>query len=325
MLSVIIPVFNGEATLTPCIRSAQAQHGIDTEILVIDDGSTDRSAAVAQSFGPKVRLFTGPNGGVSAARNRGIAAASGEWIVFLDADDLLRPGTLRMRLDTAEVTGADVVVCDWQEVRACGDGVQRDRVRRLDLCPQQEDIEIGFATGAWAPPAALMYRRSLVKAIGGFHEDLLMIEDARFLFDAASRGGRFARTEHVGAYYYIWPESLSRSDPARFWRYCLINGRQIEQIWRARGALSPKQRTALAEIYNGAAHGLFRAGDPSFRNALAALRASGLSVSGRNRLAELMSDCAGQRSALRAAEFWTKSRRLFSRHLVRPAAPAPDA
>ena len=66
-------------------------------------------------FRARVRVLTGPNRGVSAARNRGIAETAGEWIVFLDADDLLIPGTLRRRLETAEATGADVVVCDWQE------------------------------------------------------------------------------------------------------------------------------------------------------------------------------------------------------------------
>src|SRR5579883_1707116 len=324
MLSVIIPVFNGETTLTSCIRSAQAQHGIDTEILVIDDGSTDRSAAVAQSFGPKVRLFTGPNGGVSAARNRGIAAASGEWIVFLDADDLLLPETLRRRLDAADTTGADVIVCDWQDFVDEKD-LAGCRVNSPDMEALSRDPEVACAT-SWKPAVnALMFQKASIEKVGGFPEDLEIVEDARLLFDLACRGARFAHSAHLGARVRYVPQSLSRSDPARFWRYCLINGRQIEQIWRARGALSAKKRTALAEIYNGAAHGLFRAGDPSFRNALAALRASGLSVSGRNRLAELMSDCAGQRSALRAAEFWTKSRRLFSRHLVRPAAPAPDA
>ena len=99
--------------------------------------------------------------------------------------------------------------------------------------------------------------------------------------------------------------SLSRRDPARFWRDVLLNGTQIEALWRARGCLAADQRAALADIYNGAAHGLFRARDPGFRDALASLRESGLPIGWRNRVAELVTDVSGQRAAVRLAELWT--------------------
>ena len=157
-----------------------------------------------------------------------------------------------------------------------------------------------------------MYRRGLVEKIGGFREDLPVIQDARFLFDAAYHGARFAHSAHVGARYRITPQSLSRRDPARFWRDALLNGQQIETLWRRRRALTSRQMTALADIYNGAAHGLFRAGDPAFREALAALRACGLPVGRRNQLAEFLSDIAGQSRAVRVASCWTKSRRIVT-------------
>ena len=192
-----------------------------------------------------------------------------------------------------------MVVCDWQEFFDGGDGAvdgrgQVDRRGRVEV-----DAEIACATHVWATTAALMYRRGLVEKIGGFREDLPVIQDARFLFDAAYHGARFAHSAHVGARYRISPQSLSRRDPARFWRDALMNGKQIETLWRKRQALTSRQMTALADIYNGAAHGLFRAGDPAFREALAALRACGLPVGRRNRLAELLSDIAGHRRAVR--------------------------
>jgi glycosyltransferase involved in cell wall biosynthesis len=307
-VSVIIPTFNAAVTIGEAIKSAGAQKHVDPEVVIVDDGSTDRSLDIACSFEPHVRVVTGPNRGASAARNRGIAETSGEWILFLDADDLLLAGTLSRRLETAEATRADVVVCDWQEFLDPGDGSVDGTVRSVDLAALEADAEIGCATHVWVTTAALLYRRSLVEKIGGFREDLPVIQDARFLFDAAYHGARFAHSPHLGARHRLSPQSLSRRDPARFWRDCLLNGKQIEALWRVRGTLTLERMAALAEIYNGATHGLFRVSDPTFREALAALRASGLPVSGRNRLAELMSDVAGHRRAVQIAAKWTRSR-----------------
>ena len=309
-VSIVVPCFNAATTIGATIEGALRQGNNPQDVLIIDDGSNDCSLTIANSFEPRVRVLTGPNLGASAARNRGIAETKGEWIVFLDADDLLNSGTLRRRLETAEATGADVVVCDWQEFFDGRDGTVDGAVRSVDLAALEADAELACATHVWASTAALMYRRSLVEKIGGFREDLPVIQDARFLFDAAYHGARFAHSAHVGARYRITPQSLSRRDPARFWRDALLNGNQIEALWRTRHALTSRQMTALADIYNGAAHGLFRAADPAFREALAALRDCGLPVGGRNRLVELLSDIAGQSRAVKVANCWTRSRRV---------------
>jgi glycosyltransferase involved in cell wall biosynthesis len=311
-ISVVIPCFDAARTLAATIGSALAQPEIGVEIVVVDDGSRDGSLQIGRAFERRVRVFAGPNRGVSAARNRGIAETTGECIVFLDADDMLMPGTLARRLDTAGATAADVIACDWQEFHEIGEGTVEGAVRSVDFHALEADAELGCATHVWATTAALMYRRSLVERIGGFREDLPVIQDARFLFDAAYHGARFAHSAHVGARYRLSPQSLSRRDPAAFSRDCLLNGTQIEALWRARGGLTAEERAALTDIYNGAAHGLFRAGDPAFREALAVLRASGLPVQRRNRLAELLSDLAGDRRAVRIADGWTRSRRRLA-------------
>lgn len=93
-ISVVIPVFNGERFLAEAIRSALSQTLPPYEILVIDDGSTDGSAEIAESFGPPVRVLRQENRGEAAARNFGIEAASGDWIAFLDCDDVWQPEKL---------------------------------------------------------------------------------------------------------------------------------------------------------------------------------------------------------------------------------------
>jgi glycosyltransferase involved in cell wall biosynthesis len=312
-ISVVIPCFNAEATIGQAIASVLEQSGREIEILVVDDGSTDHSLAVARSFGPRVRVITGPNRGVAAARNRGIAKTGGEWIVFLDADDLLLPKTLARRSATAAARSGDVVICDWQDLVEAGRLLVEGPTRSVDPEALAANPEVACAAHLWAASAALMYRRNLVDKIGGFRLDLPVIQDARFLFDAARHGARFVRSPHVGALYRIRPQSLSRRDPACFWRDVLLNGMQIEALWRARGCLAAGQRAALADIYNGAAQGLFRARDPSFHNAFAALRASGLPIRRHNRVAELMSDMGGQLAAVRLAELWTMSRQMLQR------------
>ena len=175
---------------------------------------------MARRFEPFVRVLAEPHCGASVTRNRGIAETASEWIVFLDSDDLLLPGTLRMRLDAAEAPDADVVFCNWQEFVDRDDNTEDGAVKSVDMAALEADAETACATDVWVTTAALLYRRSLVEKIGGFREDLPVIQDARFLFDAAYHGARFADSAHLGARYRVLPQSLSRRDPARFGATC---------------------------------------------------------------------------------------------------------
>ncbi len=298
-VSVIIPCFNAEATLAAAIDSALSQGG--REVVVIDDGSQDGSLALARGYGDRVTLLTGPNRGVSAARNLGIEAARGEWLVFLDADDLLAPETLARRLQAALSTDATVIVCDWCEfdIDAQFDG--EEGVRSLDLAPLERDAALAIAAGSWAPTAALMYRRDVVEAIGGFRGDLPVIQDARFMFDAAWRGARFGRSPHVGAAYRILPGSLSRRDPSRFWRDVLTNGVQIEALWRAGGLMAQEHRRTVSQIYDNAARGLFAAGDPAYFEAARHQSRLGEPSTWRIRLARRLAMTVGLPAARRLA------------------------
>lgn len=96
-ISVVIPVFNGERFLSDAIASALSQTLLPYEILVIDDGSTDGSTRIAESFGPPVRVIRQENRGEAAARNRGIEAAKGDWIAFLDCDDIWKREKLALQ------------------------------------------------------------------------------------------------------------------------------------------------------------------------------------------------------------------------------------
>lgn len=98
LVSVIIPVYNGESYLDQAIESVLAQKYRLIEIIVVDDGSTDKSAHVSQQF--PVRYFPQPHSGPGAARNRGVEQASGEFLAFIDADDLWMPEKLTWQIET---------------------------------------------------------------------------------------------------------------------------------------------------------------------------------------------------------------------------------
>lgn len=100
MISVIIPVYNGERYLTAAIESVLVQTHTPGEIIVIDDGSTDESAKIAQRFAPIVHYRWQSHGGISAARNRGVELACGNFLAFLDADDLWMEDKLARQVAT---------------------------------------------------------------------------------------------------------------------------------------------------------------------------------------------------------------------------------
>lgn len=99
MVSVIIPTFNRYRLVGEAVASALAQQKVESEVIVVDDGSVDDTPSVLAAFGTAIRLVCQPHRGVSSARNTGIRAATGEWIAFLDSDDLWLPRKLRTQLD----------------------------------------------------------------------------------------------------------------------------------------------------------------------------------------------------------------------------------
>src|SRR5262245_25673454 len=108
-VSVIVPTRNRRELLPTTLRSALGQRGVDLELLIVDDASDDDTAAAAQALGDgRIRVIRlDKPSGVSAARNRGAAAAQGEWLAFLDDDDLWAPDKLARQLDAARESGRD--------------------------------------------------------------------------------------------------------------------------------------------------------------------------------------------------------------------------
>jgi len=250
MISIVIPCFNAAATLRSTIESALGQDE-ECEVIVVDDGSTDASPGIILEFAGRISAVRTENRGVSAARNLGTSMAVGEFIQYLDSDDVLAAGTLAQRRTALDRTGADVAVTDWQEFTTAPDGsAEPGKIVRPDVEALNKDAEIATATSAfWAPPAALLYRASMVKLADGWPEHMRVVEDARFLFEVACKGGRFEHVAGVGAFYRLSPLGLSRGSRSRFIASCARNTQEIEANWRARAPLSAAQSQALAGMW----------------------------------------------------------------------------
>ena len=166
LVSIIVPCYNAARWLPATLESALAQTWPHVEIIVVDDGSTDDSLTVARSFsGRGVRVELIPNSGAAAARNRGLALARGDFLQFLDADDLLAPDKLEKQLARLLPAGSTAVAtCAWARFRS--DPAQACFVPEplwQDFAPVDWLVcswrrHVMMATAAWLVPRALADR-----------------------------------------------------------------------------------------------------------------------------------------------------------------------
>lgn len=162
-ISVIIPVYNLENYLVPCLESVVAQSYRDFEAIVINDGSRDASGSIAESFAaqdPRIRVITTPNQGVARARETGLRAARGRWICFLDGDDRWEPDILKELVAAAgQGDGCDIVCCDFKRVRDSYESPVRER-RSEELSGfgyMEATLSHSISVCLWAK----LYRRTL--------------------------------------------------------------------------------------------------------------------------------------------------------------------
>lgn len=202
-ISVIIPAYNCARFLPHAIASARAQQGYDLELLVIDDGSTDgtRAAALAE---PDVRYFYQTNAGPSAARNRGLAEATGEFIAFLDADDLWPADHLDLLLPP--LLEDEQLAFSWGDVSVVQLGVLPEQGSELGAAATFTILEVQtqlFLVGA------TLCRRWAFERIGGFDPEMRLAEDLDWIARARHVGAPYVRVPHVVLTYRKHPASLT--------------------------------------------------------------------------------------------------------------------
>lgn len=232
-ISVIIPVYNRSDTLPHAVASVHAQSLPAREIIIVDDGSSPPVDPNVFSH-PRIRILRqSVNVGAAAARQAGIEAASGEFVAFLDSDDVWAPDKLARQacLLTAESDPLVAVACGWSETDAAG------RKRRTRIPKPSSDLG-DFVSGIWfCPGSTLLISSAALKRVGPFDSSLSRLEDLDWFIRFALAGGRLAVAPI--ALVTIARGRNARIAPVR------VAASQIAQTARDEWRLSPKHMRSL--------------------------------------------------------------------------------
>lgn len=173
-ISVVIPCLNAEKWISRAIHSVLDQAYPATEIIVIDDGSTDGSLDIIKSLGSKVCWESSPNRGAQAARNRGMELSTSDYILFLDADDYLEGPYLSGLASAARSTRADLVI--GRGVNESRGGIRRDRLHH-DGVRDPFDLTFRILTKEALQTSQMFWKRSFLVGIGGWNEKVILSMD----------------------------------------------------------------------------------------------------------------------------------------------------
>jgi glycosyltransferase involved in cell wall biosynthesis len=179
-VSIVIPCFNTGRYVGEAIESALAQTYKPVEVVVVDDGSTDDSAAIARRYSG-VRVIRQSNQGVAVARNRGLGECAGEFVVFNDADDRLLPRAVEAGVSVLERQPGAALAYGFH--RIIGDGASGISTSRAEI------TDAGYARflrgHSFTPPGSAVFRRSAVVTLGGFLQQPFPVEDYEFYLRVA--------------------------------------------------------------------------------------------------------------------------------------------
>ncbi|MGE0484127.1 MAG: glycosyltransferase [Gammaproteobacteria bacterium] len=247
-LSVIVPAYNYAHYLDATLASVVAQGVDDVEVIVVDDGSTDDTAAVVARFA-QVTYVRQDNRGLSAARNRGLREAHGQFVTFLDADDLLAPGSLAARLAFMRAhPDCAISVCGTRQFRDA-DG-RRRWLRRWYLPPSALGLRLCHFN--IAPPHAYLLRRAVVEAVGDFDTGLRACEDYDYWLRALALGYEPAFCPRGEVWYRKHGASMS-ADSSRQWHHdVLMHERVFDWLLARGGADHAEALTAVLAAWSAA-------------------------------------------------------------------------
>jgi glycosyltransferase involved in cell wall biosynthesis len=247
-VSVIIPCFNAEKWLSEAIDSVLAQTYEDLEVIVIDDGSSDRSLEIIQSYGDRLIWHTGENQGANHARNRGFALSTGDYLQYLDADDYLLPDKIAKQVQCLQTTAADFVYSDWRYQHHLDNGeIHLDESR---ICGVKEDFLYSLlANDRWSNLAPILFRRSILNRVS-WDENLQAAQDRGFLLSVMLAGAKCVYQSGCDSIYRMHQGStVSTASKLRWFEaHCLVM-ELAEKKLLAMGLLNNKYQQALATAY----------------------------------------------------------------------------
>jgi len=275
--SVVIPTFNRSNAVCKAIGSVLAQSYKDYEIIVVDDGSTDNTQEMLKQFDGKIRYFYQENKGVSAARNRGIREARGEWIAFLDSDDIWLPEKLRWQHKIIDMDpDINFIFTDIEQFNKSGvvrasmmrSSHNNRKKRSFKQAILNEEFNNGkvlygflytemLIFGNMPSTPTVIVKRECLEKVGFFNEDLLISEDSELWLRISSKYS-MAYFNKITARARVNDEGLSGTLERRSYRYREWDGRMLEihleECLKSHEFLIKKR---IAQSYKIAAWGYF--------------------------------------------------------------------
>jgi glycosyltransferase involved in cell wall biosynthesis len=246
-VSVIIPVYNGAVDLPAAVDSALCQHSCDVEVVVVNDGSTDETAKVMDGYGDRIVAVHQKNlgsGGLSRTRNNGVATSTGEWIAFLDHDDIWEPTKLQQQLKVAQSTSADVI---YTNARNFGDV---DRVADLRSDPEamlEGDLFEALLMDNFIVMSSAMMKKSLFDQVGGLTESPILAEDWDLWLKSAACGSKFAVVRDPVT-LYRWRAGSFSKNHERMRQLRILAVEQALKTTRGRALPWTVRRKAMANV-----------------------------------------------------------------------------
>ena len=216
-ISVVVPAYNSEQTLRETIEAVRRQTFTDLELIVIDDGSTDGTRRYLETIqDPRLRVYAYPNGGLASARNRGIERSLGEFVSFIDADDLWTPDKLELQLQALRRHPEAAVAYSWTAfIGRSGGFLFAKDPSRID-----GDVYSDLLTGNFvASGSNILVRKRCADAVGGFDTTLGSAHDWDFCLRVAARWP-FVLVPKYQILYRIWEGAMS-ADAQRCEAACL--------------------------------------------------------------------------------------------------------
>lgn len=280
LVSVVIPAYNAAAHLRATLESVLAQSHSALEVIVVDDGSTDDTFEILTEFGSKVRVLRQPNAGQAAARNHGARKAAGEFLAFLDSDDLWDGDKIERQVDLLERhPEALAVYCDHRAIDVSGAVIGESGALR-HLRPSGNVLQALLLGSCIVTPGLVLMRRSAFESSGDFdeHPSMRGHEDYALWLRLAARGpvvyspqtlvsyrrhSQQATTQadyecrmavaHLRALLAIRADVMASAPPrVRKLYQWVLNEARLEASWAARclGDLSAARRVALTALAN---------------------------------------------------------------------------
>jgi glycosyltransferase involved in cell wall biosynthesis len=226
-VSIIIPAYNAEKYIAEAVESVLAQSFRDLECIVVDDGSIDRTGEIVMGFGERVRYIRQENAERSAARNRGIADASGDYIGFLDADDILLPEKLKEQVAFLDAhSGYDVV---YSRVAYFRENGERSRYSVKRATPSGDILPLLIWSNFITMNSPLI-RRGAVDRVGGFDASLCRYEDWDFLLRLVLSGSRFGFLDSLHCMCRMHGGNTVADGPGMFQAKMAVAGRIAEDF-----------------------------------------------------------------------------------------------